>query len=56
MIAVVASLLPTLDPVTLMLEMIPLILLYELSIGWRRRSAGPLAEVTEQVASAEGSS
>ena len=31
-IAVVAAFLPTIDPVTLMLEMIPLILLYEMSI------------------------
>ena len=31
-IAVLASLLPTLDPITLLLEMIPLIALYELSI------------------------
>ena len=42
MIAVVASLLPTLDPLTLILEMIPLIFLYELSIwlGIRARPAG----------------
>jgi sec-independent protein translocase protein TatC len=31
-IAIIAALLPTLDPVTLMLEMVPLLLLYELSI------------------------
>ena len=31
-IAVLAALLPTLDPLTLLLEMVPLILLYELSI------------------------
>jgi len=31
-IAIVAALLPTLDPVTLILEMIPILLLYELSI------------------------
>jgi sec-independent protein translocase protein TatC len=31
-IAVLAALLPTLDPVTLLLEMLPLLLLYELSI------------------------
>ena len=31
-IAIVAAFLPTIDPVTLLLEMIPLILLYELSI------------------------
>ena len=50
-IAVVAALLPTIDPVTLILEMIPLILLYELSIllaalalgTARRRGGGALA-------------
>jgi len=31
-IAILAALLPTIDPVTLLLEMVPLILLYELSI------------------------
>ena len=31
-IAIVAALLPTIDPVTLLLEMVPLILLYEMSI------------------------
>ena len=45
MIAIVAAFLPTIDPVTLILEMIPLILLYELSIvlaavlGQARRAA-----------------
>jgi sec-independent protein translocase protein TatC len=35
-IAVLAALLPTLDPVTLLLEMVPLLLLYELSIQLAR--------------------
>jgi sec-independent protein translocase protein TatC len=35
-IAVIAALLPTLDPVTLVLEMVPLMLLYELSIQLAR--------------------
>jgi sec-independent protein translocase protein TatC len=54
-IAVLASLLPTLDPVTLLLEMIPLLLLYELSIWLASVLGRPSPEVTEQVASAEGS-
>ena len=35
-IAVIAALLPTLDPVTLVLEMVPLLVLYELSIQLAR--------------------
>jgi sec-independent protein translocase protein TatC len=35
-IAVIAALLPTLDPITLVLEMIPLMLLYELSVQLAR--------------------
>jgi sec-independent protein translocase protein TatC len=35
-IAVIAALLPTLDPVTLVLEMVPLLLLYEVSIQLAR--------------------
>jgi sec-independent protein translocase protein TatC len=35
-IAVIAALLPTLDPITLVLEMVPLMLLYELSIQLAR--------------------
>ncbi len=54
-IAVVASLLPTLDPLTLLLEMIPLIALYELSIWLASALGRPAQEVTDQVASAEGS-
>jgi sec-independent protein translocase protein TatC len=54
-IAVLASLLPTLDPITLLLEMIPLILLYELSIWLASVLGRPSPEVSEQIASAEGS-
>jgi sec-independent protein translocase protein TatC len=54
-IAVVAMLLPGVDPVTMLLSMAPLIVLYELSIllaaAFNRRSR----EVAERVASAEGS-
>jgi sec-independent protein translocase protein TatC len=35
-IAVIAALLPTLDPVTLVLEMVPLVVLYELSVQLAR--------------------
>jgi sec-independent protein translocase protein TatC len=54
-IAVLASLLPTLDPVTLLLEMIPLIALYELSIWLASVLGRPTPEVAERIASAEGS-
>ena len=55
LIAVLAALLPTLDPLTLILEMIPLILLYELSVWLAAVLGRPAADVGEQVASAEGS-
>jgi sec-independent protein translocase protein TatC len=54
-IAVLAALLPTLDPLTLILEMIPLILLYELSIWLASVLGRPSPEVADQIASAEGS-
>jgi sec-independent protein translocase protein TatC len=54
-IAVIAALLPTLDPLTLILEMIPLILLYELSIWLASALGRPSPEVADQIASAEGS-
>jgi sec-independent protein translocase protein TatC len=54
-IAIVAALLPTIDPVTLLLEMVPLILLYELSILLARAFGRPAPEVGERIASAEGS-
>jgi sec-independent protein translocase protein TatC len=54
-IAVLASLLPTLDPLTLILEMVPLVLLYELSIWLASALGRPASEVAERIASAEGS-
>jgi sec-independent protein translocase protein TatC len=54
-IAIVAALLPTIDPVTLLMEMIPLILLYELSILLARAFGRPAPDVGERIASAEGS-
>ena len=50
-IAVIAALLPTLDPVTLMLEMLPLVALYELGILLART-----LEPASAVASGAGSS
>jgi sec-independent protein translocase protein TatC len=54
-IAVLAALLPTIDPVSLMLEMVPLLGLYELSIWLCKAFGRPPPEVAERVASAEGS-
>ena len=55
-IAVVAALLPTIDPVTLLLEMVPLILLYELGIILSSVLVrADDADVTDPVAPAEGS-
>ena len=54
-IAVLAALLPTIDPVSLMLEMAPLLGLYELSIWLCKAFGRPQTEVAERVASAEGS-
>jgi sec-independent protein translocase protein TatC len=49
-IVVLASLLPTLDPVTLILEAIPFYLLYELSILLAAAWGRPFAEVHEEPA------
>ena len=54
-IAVLAALLPTLDPLTLILEMIPMILLYEGSIWLASALGSPGAEAADRIASAEGS-
>ena len=54
-IAVAAALLPTIDPVSLMLEMVPLLLLYELSIWLCKWFGRPSAEISDRLASAEGS-
>ena len=53
-IAIVAALLPTVDPVSMLIEMVPLLLLYELSIILARAFGGQ-HEPVESVASAEGS-
>jgi Sec-independent protein secretion pathway component TatC len=47
---VLASLLPTLDPLTLILESIPLYLLYELSILLAAAWGRPVGEVPEEPA------
>jgi sec-independent protein translocase protein TatC len=47
-IAVLAALLPTIDPITMLLEMVPLVILYELSIllaAWLARADSKAAEV-----------
>jgi sec-independent protein translocase protein TatC len=49
-IVVLASLLPTLDPITLILESIPFYLLYELSILLATAWGRPIAEVHEEPA------
>jgi len=58
-IAVLAALLPGVDPVTMMIEMVPLLVLFELSIllasAFGRPSADADTEVGERLASAEGS-
>jgi sec-independent protein translocase protein TatC len=53
--AVLAALLPTIDPVTMLLEMIPLVILYEASILLAAAFGTPPDEIGDQVASAEGS-
>jgi sec-independent protein translocase protein TatC len=53
-IAVLAALLPTIDPVTMLLEMVPLLVLYELSIVLASALGRPQREGGE-VAAAEGS-
>ena len=54
-IAVLAALLPTIDPLTLVLEMIPLIVLYELSILLAKAFGNPPSELVDKPAAAEGS-
>jgi sec-independent protein translocase protein TatC len=49
-IVILASLLPTLDPVTLMLESLPFYLLYELSIILASRFGRPAYEVSDEPA------
>ena len=54
-IAILAALLPTLDPVTLLIERVPLYALYELSIVLARLFGPAEDDVPEPVAPAEGS-
>src|SRR5438874_3356908 len=53
-IAVVAMLLPGVDPVSMLIEMVPMIVLYELSILLAVAFGGPSEEVSDRIASAEG--
>ena len=53
-IAVLAALLPTIDPVTMILEMVPLIVLYELSILVAHALGAPPGEPADHHAQFEG--
>jgi sec-independent protein translocase protein TatC len=53
-IAVLAMLLPGVDPVSMLIEMVPMIVLYELSILLAVAFGRPSEEVPDRVASAEG--
>ena len=53
--AVVAAALPGVDPVSMLLEMVPLVVLYELSILLAVLFGRPSSEVQDRLASAEGS-
>src|SRR5205085_2338904 len=52
--AVVAMLLPGVDPVSMLIEMVPMIVLYELSILLAVAFGRPSEEVSDRIASAEG--
>jgi sec-independent protein translocase protein TatC len=52
---VIAAALPGVDPISMILEALPLIVLYELSILLAKAFARPATEVSERWASAEGS-
>ena len=52
-IAILAAFLPTIDPLTLILEMIPMIILYEGSI-WLATALGPKESPGAEIAPAEG--
>jgi sec-independent protein translocase protein TatC len=53
--AVIAAALPGVDPVSMLIEMVPLVLLYELSIVLSVFFGRPSAEAADRLASAEGS-
>jgi len=54
-IAVIAAALPGVDPVSMLIEMVPLVLLYELSILLASVLGRRSADVADRLASAEGS-
>jgi sec-independent protein translocase protein TatC len=54
-IAVLAAALPGVDPVSMLIEMVPLVVLYELSILLAAAFGTPSAEPADRLASAEGS-
>jgi sec-independent protein translocase protein TatC len=54
-IAVVAAALPGVDPISMLIEMVPLLVLYELSILLASLLGRPSPDVANQPASAEGS-
>jgi sec-independent protein translocase protein TatC len=54
-IAVVAAALPGVDPVSMLVEMVPLLILYEVSILLASFLGRPSSDVAKQPASAEGS-
>jgi sec-independent protein translocase protein TatC len=53
-LAIVAALLPTIDPVTMLIEMVPLLLLYELSIWLSVAFGRPSEDMTEPSAAETG--
>ncbi len=53
-IAVLAMLLPGIDPISMLIEMVPMIVLYELSILLAVAFGRPTEEVSDRIASAEG--
>jgi sec-independent protein translocase protein TatC len=53
--AVLAALLPSVDPVSMVIEMVPLVVLYELSILLAAAFGRPSEDVPERVAQPEGS-
>jgi sec-independent protein translocase protein TatC len=53
--AIVAAALPGVDPVSMLLEMVPLVALYELSILLAAAFGRPSGEASDQVAAVEGS-
>jgi sec-independent protein translocase protein TatC len=54
-IAVIAAALPGVDPISMLIEMVPLLVLYEVSILLASVLGRPSADVAKQPASAEGS-